>query len=77
MALTTGQRVIRFIEKYLVIPEGDDVGKPVRLLEFQKLFILEVFDNPHGTKKAILSIARKNAKTALIAFIVIAFLVGP
>lgn len=77
MEMTTGERVIQFIEKYLVIPEGDHVGKPVRLEPFQKEFILDVFDNPHSTKKAILSIARKNAKTALIAFIVIAFLVGP
>lgn len=75
--MTTGEKVIRFIEKKLVVPEGDHVGKPVRLEEFQKKFILDVFDNPHVTDTAILSIARKNAKTALIAFLVIAFLVGP
>jgi phage terminase large subunit-like protein len=72
-----GQRVIAFIERYCVIPEGSKVGQPVKLEAFQKKFILDVYDNPHGTDTAILSMARKNAKTALIAFIVLAHLVGP
>lgn len=74
---TRGQKVIRFIEKYCVVPEGSKVGKPVKLAPFQKKFILAVYDNPHGTDTAILSIARKNAKTGTIAFIVLAHLVGP
>lgn len=74
---TTGQKVISFIEKYCVVPEGDNIGKPVRLDEFQKKFILAIYDNPHITDTAILSIARKNGKTGLIAFIVLAHLVGP
>lgn len=75
--LTRGERVIAFIESYCVVPEGDHVGKPVKLAPFQKKFILEVYDNPYVTDTGILSMARKNAKTALIAFIVIAHLVGP
>lgn len=74
---TRGERVVAFIEGYLVIPEGAKVGKPVVLEDFQKRFIFEVYDNVHITDTAILSIARKNAKTALIAFIVLAHLVGP
>lgn len=74
---TRGERVIAFIETYCFTPEGKDVGKPLVLLEFQKRFILEVFDNPHGTHTGILSIARKNGKTALIAALLLAFLVGP
>jgi phage terminase large subunit-like protein len=62
MPLTLAQKIILFIEKYLIIPEGDLVGQPVRLSQFQKDFLIDVFDNPHGTKKAIFSIARKNAK---------------
>lgn len=53
------------------------IGQPIRLLPFQKKFILDIYDNPHGTDTAILSIARKNAKTATIACIVLAHLVGP
>ena len=61
----------------LVVPEGDLVGQPVRLDPYQKAFILAVYDNPAGTRVAILSIARKNAKTATAAFLVLAHLVGP
>lgn len=75
--LTRGEKVIRFIEAFCVVPEGDNIGKPVVLDEFQKLFILAIYDNPHLTDTAILSIARKNGKTGLIAFIVLAHLVGP
>lgn len=75
--LTTGEKVCRFIEAHCIIPEGDHVGKPVVLEDFQIEFILAVYDNPFITDTAILSIARKNAKTGTIAFIVIAHLVGP
>lgn len=75
--MTRGERVIQFIQAYCVIPEGEHVGKPVVLADFQKRFLLAIYDNPHGTDTAILSIARKNAKTGLIAFILLAHLVGP
>jgi phage terminase large subunit-like protein len=74
---TTGERVIRFIERQCRVPEGDLVGQPMVLDPFQKLFILSIYDNPDGTNTAILSIARKNGKTALIAALVLAHLVGP
>lgn len=74
---TRGERVIAFIESYLVVPEGENVGKPVVLEDFQKSFILDVYDNPNVTDTAILSMARKNAKTATIAFLVITHTVGP
>lgn len=75
--MTRGERVIAFIEAYCVVPEGDFVGQPVRLEPFQKLFILAIYDNPAITDTAILSIARKNAKTGTIAFILLAHIVGP
>jgi phage terminase large subunit-like protein len=75
--LTRGERVIAFIERYCRVPEGKLVGQPVRLAPFQKRFILDVYDNPAGTSMAILSIARKNGKSALIAGILLAALVGP
>lgn len=75
--MTRGEKVIQFIQHYCHIPEGEHVGKPVVLAEFQREFLLAVYDNPHGTDTAILSIARKNAKTGLIAFILLAHLVGP
>lgn len=75
--MTRGERVIAFIERYCKAPEGAHVGQPIILEDFQKKFILDVYDNPHGTHTAILSIARKNGKTALIAGILLAHLIGP
>jgi phage terminase large subunit-like protein len=53
------------------------VGKPMVLDQFQKDFIIELYDNPVGTRRAYLSLARKNGKTGLIAGIVLAHLIGP
>lgn len=75
--LTRGEKVVAFIEGFCKVPEGSKVGQPVVLDEFQKKFILAIYDNPHGTRKAYLSIARKNGKTALIAGILLAHICGP
>lgn len=69
--------VIEFIEEYCLVPEGSLVGQKVKLLGFQKKFIRDVYDNPAGTQQAILSIGRKNGKTALCAFLMLAHLLGP
>ena len=75
--LTRGERVIAFIGRYCLVPSGAHVGKPIKLEPFQRKFILAVYDNKTGTKRAYLSIGRKNGKTALIACILLAHLVGP
>jgi phage terminase large subunit-like protein len=74
---TRGEKVCEFIEKYCRVPEGDLVGQPVHLEDFQRRFILEVYDNPGGTHTGILSIGRKNGKTALIACLLLAHVCGP
>lgn len=74
---TRGEKVCAFIERFCIVPEGDLVGRKVKLAPFQRAFILDVYDNPHGTRRAYLSIARKNAKTATIACIVLAHIAGP
>jgi phage terminase large subunit-like protein len=74
---TRGENVCAFIEAYCHAPEGDLIGKPIRLEPFQRRFILEIYDNPVCTHTAILSIARKNGKTGLIAAILLAHLCGP
>jgi phage terminase large subunit-like protein len=75
--MTRGGRVCAFIERYCRVPEGEHVGAPIKLDAFQRKFILAVYDNPKKTRRAILSIARKNGKTALIAGIVLAHVCGP
>lgn len=75
--MTRGEKVIAFIERFCRVPEGAKVGEPIKLVKFQRDFILAVYDNPAGTRRGYLSIARKNGKTALIACILLAHLVGP
>ena len=60
-----------------MVPEGKDVGKPVKLRVWQRAELLRIYDNPHGTRRAILSFGRKNGKTALSAFILLLHLCGP
>lgn len=74
---TRGERVCAFIERYCRVPEGDLLGQPVRLEPFQRRFILAIYDNPSGTRRGYLSMARKNAKTATIACIALAHIAGP
>ncbi len=77
-------RVIEFIEK-LKVPSGKGAGQCFKLNRFQKRFIRAVYEPHHKpedvlkriVRNAILSIARKNGKTALIACIVLVHLVGP
>lgn len=74
---TRGEKACMFIEKYCRVPEGMHVGKPLVLDDFQRAFLIDIYDNPVPTQMGILSTARKNAKTALIACIVLIHLVGP
>ena len=75
--MSRAARIIAFIERYCRTPDGEHVGKPLVLAEFQKAFIRDVYDNPAGTRRAILSVGRKNGKTGLIAGLLLAHLVGP
>jgi phage terminase large subunit-like protein len=68
--------IIAFIDRYLVVPEGAQVGKPMRLRPFQKQIIHGIYDSP-DTRRAIVSMGRKNGKTALLAMLLLAHLVGP
>jgi phage terminase large subunit-like protein len=66
-----------FAERHLVVPEGKLVGQPIKLAGFQEQFFYSLFDGALPVREAILSMARKNAKTSTIAIIVLVFLVGP
>ena len=73
--LSRGQRNIAWIETHCRIPEGKLVGKPVKLTAKQKKWIRRIYDSP--TRTFILSMARKNAKTALASFLLLLHLCGP
>jgi phage terminase large subunit-like protein len=74
------KRVIDFIQE-LTIPSGKGAGKRFKLRPFQIQFIEDVYGNVEDgvriTRRAVLSIARKNGKTALIAALALVHLVGP
>jgi phage terminase large subunit-like protein len=53
------------------------VGQPVVLREWQREEIRRIYDNPAGTRRAIISFGRKNGKTALSAFLLLLHLCGP
>jgi phage terminase large subunit-like protein len=76
-AKTRAEENIEWIETHCRIPEGRDVGKPVVLRPFQKRFIKKIYDNPAGTRRAIFSVGRKNAKTSLSSFLLLLHLCGP
>lgn len=78
--LDRAEQVIRFIE-LLRVPSGEGQGGPMRLRPWQKQFIRDLYaphvDGNRRVRRAILSVARKNGKTAIIAAIALAHLIGP
>lgn len=75
------KRVLKFIEN-LKVPSGKGQGDSFKLRPFQREFIADIYGplNRKGrriVRRAILSIGRKNGKTALIAALVLVHLVGP
>lgn len=59
------------------MPEGKLVGQPVKLRAWQRKELKRIYDNPAGTRRAILSFGRKNGKTATAAFLLLLHLCGP
>jgi phage terminase large subunit-like protein len=74
------ERVIQFIGK-LTVPSGVGQGGKLRLRDWQQDFVRDIYEPRIGerraVRRAILSIARKNGKTALIAALALAHLTGP
>jgi phage terminase large subunit-like protein len=76
-AETRAERNIRWIEAHCRVPEGKDIGKPVVLRDWQKDDLRKIYDNPAGTRTAIISFGKKNGKTAQAAFLLLLHLCGP
>lgn len=73
--MTRGERNIAWVEQHCCIPEGRLVGKRVTLTKHQRAWIKAIYDTP--TRTFILSMARKNAKTAISSFLLLLHLCGP
>jgi len=74
---TRAERNIRWIREHCRVPEGKDIGKPVVLREWQKADLRKIYDNPAGTRTAIISFAKKNGKSSLAACLLLLHLCGP
>jgi phage terminase large subunit-like protein len=74
---TRGDRIIEWIETHCYVPEGKFLGRLVVLTPWQKALIKAIYDNPAGTRRAIISFGRKNGKTSLAAFLLLTHLAGP
>lgn len=75
------QRVIDFIQ-CLTIPSGTGAGGPFALRDWQQDFVRDVYTPCHEdgrrlVRDAVLSMGRKNGKTALIAALVLVHSIGP
>jgi len=77
---TRGFDVIRWIETHCVFTQGEWVGKPFRLLPWQKRLVLELFEiRPDGLRRyrwALWGVPKKQGKTELAAALGLFFLIG-
>lgn len=73
--MSRSARNIRWIESHLRVPEGALVGEPIKLRPWQRKVLRGIYDSP--TRRALISFARKNGKTALAACLLLLHLVGP
>ena len=73
--MSRGLRAIRWIEQHCIVPDGVDVGKPLKLRPWQRKIVRGIYDTP--TRTALISFGRKNAKTALAACLTLLHVCGP
>jgi phage terminase large subunit-like protein len=71
------KKIFKFIRNECRVPEGRLMGRPMRLETWQKEAIRAIYGNPHGTRRAIISMARKNGKTSFVAALLLVHLIGP
>jgi phage terminase large subunit-like protein len=74
---TRAERNIAWIERHLRVPEGKFVGRPLKVAPFMRDDLRAIYDNPAGTRLAIISRGRKNAKTTESAMLLLLHLCGP
>lgn len=73
--------VIAFIER-LPIPDGPAVGQLIKIDPWEESFIRDIYEPEHAdgrrvVRRAVLSVARKNRKSLIIAGLLLVHLIGP
>jgi phage terminase large subunit-like protein len=74
------ESVVKFITDYCRAPDGKNVGQPIRLRPWQITFLGKLYRTRKGKRiirRAILSMARKNGKSALTGCLLLVHLCGP
>jgi hypothetical protein len=74
---TRAARNIKWCEDFLYIPEGKFVGQKLKMADFMQEDFRLIYDNPHGTRRAIISRGRKNAKSVEAVLMLLLHLCGP
>ena len=72
----TAADFVKWIED-LWVPEGRLLGQKFKLADWQISCLESIYDNPHGTRRAILSFSRKCGKSTLCALLLLVHLCGP
>lgn len=75
--LTRAEENIVWLGKVCYVPDGKNVGKPLVIADFMRDDFKAIYDNKAGTRRAIITRGRKNAKTLEAALIVLLHLCGP
>lgn len=78
---TRADRVIAFIEQ-LPIPDGPAVGQAIKLDPWEESWLRAIYEPCDDTgagivRRAVLSVARKNRKSLLVAGLLLSHLIGP
>jgi phage terminase large subunit-like protein len=77
---TAGARVVKFIETHCVHPDGEWIGKPIRLEPWEVDLFYRLFElREDGTRRyrwALVGIPKKNGKTTLAAALGLYFLIA-
>ena len=77
---TRGFHVIRWIETHCIHTQGQWIGQPFRLMDWQKQILLDLFElEPDGRRRyrwALVGIPKKNGKTELAAALAAYFLIA-
>ena len=68
---TRGERAIRWIQDYCLLPSGLDKGQHVRLTPAQRDIVREIYDNPNGPNGA------PPVTGALAAYLALLHVCGP
>ena len=74
---TRGKRNIKWCQDNLHLPEGKYVGQKLKMATFMQDDFKAIYDNKAGTRRAIITRGRKNAKSTETAFIILLHLCGP